>query len=485
MPQAIPFSSGDRITSGAASLAPHAGAEICGNRMLLTGPAKAPKGSVVVAAGDNTSLTPIANTTYWFAGGTHTFGTNPYGQIIAADGDVFIGGPNAVLDGRLKNQYAFTAPASNVTVEYLTIKNFGASGTNNGQSVVNHNSGRKWLIQYNTVIDDAGAGVFLGPDSVTRYNCLSHNGEYGFASYAQHGDRNVVLDHNEIVGNNTYDWEKHVYGCGCSGGGKFWNTDGGTITNNWSHENRGPAFWPDTDNNDFDFENNDIEDNDGPAVIVEISYNVRIEHNRFVRNALAAGPKNPGFPTGAIYIEESGGDSRVPARYSTISITDNTFINNWSGVVLFEDANRFCRSPANTSKHFCTLVDPKVANLKTCVRGKIRSQPYYSDCRWKTQNVSVSHNLFQFDRSQIRKCTPSVSCGLQGLFSNWGTYPKWSPYKGPVIEKAITVRQNDVFSVNAYVGPWEFMAHDQSRVLTYAQWRHAPYRQDRGSTYKQ
>ena len=312
---------------------------------------------------------------------------------------------------------------------------------------------------------------------------LSHNGEYGFASYKSHGDNDVILDHNEIVANNTYDWEKHVKGCGCSGGGKFWDTNRGTVTNNWVHHNRGPALWADTDNNDFDFARNDIEENTGEGIIVEISYNARIENNTFVRNALVDGPKNPGFPTGAIYLSESGGDSRVPARYSTITVANNTFIDNWSGVVLFENADRFCGSPGNTSGHFCTLVNPSVANLKTCVRGKIRKEPYCSDCRWKTRNVAVSNNLFSFDPTHVRDCSPSVSCGLQGLFSNWGTYPRWSPYKGPVIEKAITFHQNDVFSGNTYTGPWEYMAHDQSRVLTFQEWRRAPYRQDRGSTY--
>ncbi|MGB9651237.1 MAG: right-handed parallel beta-helix repeat-containing protein [Candidatus Cybelea sp.] len=348
-PASLPFD-GFAPDGGRAAPGGHAGAEICGNGSLLTGPSKPPKGAVVVPAGDNASLTPVAHTTYWFAGGTHTFGSNPYGQIVAAEGDDFIGGPGAVLDGRLKNQYAFTSAASNVMVEYLTIRRFGAVGSNNGQAVVNHNPGRKWLIQYNTVIDDAGAGVFLGPDSVTRFNCLSHNGEYGFASYARRGDFNVVLDHNEIVGNNTYNWEKHVYGCGCSGGGKFWDTNGGTVTNNWVHSNRGPALWADTDNNDFDFENNDVENNTGDGIIVEISYNTQIEKNTFVRNALVDGPTNPGFPTGAIYISESGGDSRVRARYDTISITDNTFVDNWSGVVLFENADRFCGSPANSKR---------------------------------------------------------------------------------------------------------------------------------------
>ena len=482
-PQALPSAGAIAAAVERARAPAHAGAAICGDTSLLSGPSRPPKGAVVVPAGDNASLVPVPNATYWFASGTHTFGSSPYGQIIAADGDVFIGAPNAVLDGRLTNQYAFTGNATKVTVEYLTVRRFGAAGSNNGQAVVNHNPGRGWTIQYDTVVDDAGAGVFLGPNSITRYNCLSHNGEYGFSSYATHGDRNVVLDHNEIAHNNTYDWEKHVYGCGCSGGGKFWDTDGGTVTNNWVHNNRGPGLWADTDNNDFDFENNDIEENSAEGIIIEISYNVQIANNRFERNALAAGPENPGFPTGAVYLSESGGDSRVQARYATISVTGNTFVNNWSGVVLFENADRFCGSPANTSQDFCTLVDPKVVSRKTCVRGKIGKKPYYSDCRWKTQNVSVSGNLFKFDPAHIRNCSPSASCGMQGLFSNWGTYPRWSPYKGPAIEKAITFHQGDVFSNNTYTGPWEFMAHDQSRVLTFGRWRVSPYRQDHGSTY--
>lgn len=481
----VTLSPGLGTNNGAGSaLTPHGKAAICGDKSLLTGPSVPPKGSVVVPAGDNSSLIPAPHTTYWFASGRHTFGATAYGQITANNGDVFIGGPGAVLDGRLKNQYAFTGDAADVTVEYLTIRRFGAVGSNNGQGVVNHNSGPKWLVQYNTVTDDAGAGVFLGPNSTTRYNCLSHNGEYGFSSYAPHGDRDVVLDHNEIAGNNTYDWEKHVHGCGCSGGGKFWDTNGGTVTDNWVHDNRGPGLWADTDNNDFDFETNDIEANTAEGIIVEISYNARIRNNRFVRNALVAGPKNPGFPTGAIYLSESGGDARVRARYDTISVTGNTFVDNWSGVVLFENADRFCGSPSNSSSRFCTLVNPKIVKLKTCIKGNIRKEPYYSDCRWKTQNVTVTDNAFTLDPAHIAGCAPSASCGLQGLFSNWGTYPPWSPYKGPVIEKAITFHQSDDFSNNTYTGPWEFMAYDQSRVLTFPQWRRAPYRQDKGSEYQ-
>ncbi len=461
-------------------------AAICDNASILTGPSNAPSGAVIVPAGDDSTIlqSPAPKTTYWFAPGTHTLSGGVYAQIVPAAGDTFVGGPGAIFDGMRVNKYAFTGTAANVTIEYLTIQRFGKHGDNGGEGVVNHDSGHGWLIQYNTVQESAGAGVFIGTSGTTRYNCLRKNGEYGFQSGGgAHGAAHEVLDHNEISGNNADDWEKRQPGCGCSGAGKFWDTNGANVTNNWVHDNRGPGPWMDTDNNDFDVEGNLIAGNQAEGLIYEISYNARIANNTFVRNAVVAGPQNPGFPTPAIYLSESGGDGRVGGRYSTIEVSNNRFVDNWAGIVLWENADRFCNSPANSSSGYCTLVDPKVVNLHTCVRGKIKGAPYYSDCRWKTQNVQVDHNVFTFNAANIKHCAPSVSCGLQGLFSNWGTYPKWSPYKGDVIEQAITFAQNDVFANNSYTGPWLFMAHDQGTVIAPSAWQAAPYNQDAGSTF--
>lgn len=467
--------------STAAPAAPPA--QICGDYTILDGPASAPAGATTLPAGDNESLIPSPNTTYWFAPGVHTLGTSEWGQIIAADGDVFVGGPGAVLDGQHLNRYAFTQRAVNVTIKHLTIRNFGAAGADRDEGVVNHDSGHGWKILDNTVRDNAGAGVFIGTDDIVRYNCLLDNGQYGFSAYEAGGDANIVLDHNEIAGNNTYDWEAHLPGCGCVGGGKFWNVNRATVTNNWVHDNHGPALWADTDNNDFDIEHNYLAGNDGEGVEYEISYNALIRNNTFVGNAVAYGAANPGFPTGAVYLSESGGDARVPARYTTITVTGNQFVNNWSGVVLWENADRFCGSPANTSGSYCTLVNPSVVNISTCVATTIDQPPYYADCRWKTQNVAVRQNSFTLDPAAVDGCATAVSCGLQGLFSNYGTYPSWSPYQGEIVEQAITFAQNDHFNNNTYTGPWRFMAHDQGTVLDRSAWQAAPYRQDTASTF--
>ncbi|NKJ20235.1 right-handed parallel beta-helix repeat-containing protein [Dyella sp. SG609] len=473
-------------SNAAPRLSPAAATAVCGDASILNGPSTPPAGAITVPAGDNSSFNfRQAGKVFWFAPGVHKLGTGIYSQIIPADNSVFIGAPGAVLDGQHTNLYAFTGQATGVTIEHLTIQNFGAADANNNEGVVNHDAGHGWTIQYNTVQGNAGAGVFVGSSNTLKYNCLTGNGQYGFSAYEPDGVSNVVIDHNEISYNNTYRWETASPGCGCTGGGKFWATNKAAITNNWFHHNHeGPGLWADTNNNDFDIENNVFSDEENSGIIYETSYNALIKNNTFLRTAHTAGPDNPGFPTSAIYLSESGGDARVPARYQTIAITGNTFIDNWSGVVIWENADRFCNSPANTSSGDCTLVNPAVVNLSTCVAGTIDKAPYYSDCRWKSQNIQVTGNTFSFNPSNIgSNCTADNGCGWQGLLSNWGTYPSWSPYQGDVIEQAITFNQANVFSGNTYVGPWQFMVEDQGQSLTPAEWQAAPYNQDAGSSF--
>jgi hypothetical protein len=456
-------------------------AVICGNNSMLNGPATAPAGAVTLPAGNNGSLVPSPNKTYWFAPGVHTLGTGPYNQIIPENNDWFVGAPGAVLDGQNENNSAFTQHATGVTISYLTIRNFTSPLD---QGVVNHDSGNNWTIANNSIIDNDGAALMAGANNVIRDNCLADNGQYGINAY-QDGDgiSNLVVDHNEIAVNNTGNTEKSNPGCGCSGGVKFWAVKGATITDNYVHDNKGVGLWADTNNQGMNFQGNYIANNDDEGLFYEISYNAAIHDNTFVRNGLVKGPTNPGFPTGAIYLSESGGDSRVNGgKYATLDISGNVFTDNWSGVIMWENADRFCGSPANTSGGDCTLVDPSVANLKTCTQANVGHAPYYDDCRWKTQNVSVHDNTFNLTASHITACKFSNGCGFNGIFSNWGTYPSWSPYKAAVIENAISFHQNNVFAHNTYTGGWEFMLMDQSGIVNLATWQAAPAHQDIGST---
>lgn len=465
---------------------PVPGTAVCGRGAILDGPRSAPRGAVTVPAGDDSGLDlgkPHAK--YWFSPGVHTLGASAYAQIIPGAQALYMGAPGAVLDGRNVNDYAFGGSSADVTISYLTVENFGGKGANQNQGVVNHDSAAGWTIDHSTVEDNAGAGVMLGARDKLSYDCLKDNQQYGFNAYsAGSAPVGLLIEHNEIVGNDTYNWEAKVPGCGCSGGGKFWGVNGAVVTGNRIIGNHSAGLWADTNNRSFQVSNNYFAGNYSYGFIYEISYNARIYGNTFARNGGGAGPHNPGFPTSAIYISESGSDPRVGGRYNQeLDITKNSFVDNWGGVVLWENSNRFCNSPANTSTGACTLVNPSAVTTASCNASNIGKVPYIGDCRWKTQNVSVTHNAFQFIPSQVGKlCTPGNGCGFQGIFSEFGTYPAWSPYKGTVVEQHITEDQNNHFSDNTYDGPWQFMAGAQGNVVSWWAWRSSPYSQDRGST---
>ncbi|MGA4847142.1 right-handed parallel beta-helix repeat-containing protein [Streptomyces sp. G5(2025)] len=449
------------------------------------GPVKAPAGAVTVDpanVGDLAAKTKNSppNTTFWLRPGKHRLAPDRYAQIIPKKGNRYLGAPGAVLDGRKTNQYAFGGTARDVTIRHLTVQRFVAPPD---EGVVNHDSADGWVIEHATIQRNSGAGLMAGDRQRVRANCLRENGQYGMNAYKAKGKiSGLVVEGNEIVGNNTDDWERRRKGCGCTGGIKFWAVDGADVRGNWVHDNRGTGLWADTNNNDFRIEDNVLEANDGAALIYETSYNAVIRKNTIRRNNWVEGrryaDRGDNFPFATVYVSESGGEPRVRARTDKIEIHRNVLEDNWSGITLWENADRFCNSPANTSSGDCTLL---VKDTDRCARPAIAKAPLYGDCRWKTQRVDIHHNRFVLDKSVV-DCT--VRCDRMAVLANYGTYPDWSPYQGERVAEAITRKQHNRWHDNAYVGPWKFVAHDPSRVLDSGQWQGEPYRQDAGSTFR-
>jgi parallel beta-helix repeat protein len=485
---------------------------VCGNSAVLTGPSAAPAGAVTVPAGNNTAVFAYqlpANTTYYFASGTHYLGSGPYSQVQAGQNDTFIGAPGAIISGDdsasagyVQNHFAFEGNGNGttgVTIEYLTVENFDPPGS---QGAINTNSNDNWTVEHDTVQNMVpGAALMLGSNNTIEYNCLTQNGQYGFNGYQSPGDpessavtggaQNIVLSDNEISYNNTCNWDQisgfpiatppqcagagEFNGCGCDGGGKFWQDQNVTVEDNYVHNNYNVGVWADTDNDGFDIQGNYFSGNYAEALMYEVSYNALIKDNAFVDNAWGQGPNLKGFPDSAVYISESGGDSRVPNSfgYSTLDIEGNAFTDNWGGVVLWENSNRFCGDGYDGA---CTLVDPQVATMATCPKALPNSsadQPsdtpdYFDLCRWKTQNVTVADNVFNFNPSNIGSdCTKANNCGFNGLFSEYGST---TPYKAWVVLLNISDHQHNVFEDNTYDGPWNFDGFALGDDVDWAQW---------------
>lgn len=479
-PTGAPSASGAPSTSGAPT---GAVARVCAKP--AAGPTKAPAGAVTVdpsVVGDLAAKTKSspANTTFWLRPGKHRLDPDRYAQVVPKKGNRYIGAPGAVLDGRKTNQYAFGGSARDVTIRHLTVRRFVAP---QDQGVVNHDSADGWVIEHATIEHNSGAGLMAGARQKVRANCLRENGQYGINAYKP-GDaiRDLVIEGNEIVGNNTDDWERRRKGCGCTGGVKFWAVNGADVRGNWVHDNRGTGLWADTNNNDFRIEKNVLEANDGAALIYETSYNAVIRKNTIRRNNWVEGrryaDRGDDFPFATLYLSESGGEPRVRARTDKIEVYKNVLKDNWSGITLWENADRFCNSPANTSSGDCTLL---VKDTDRCERPGITKAPLYADCRWKTQRVDIHDNRFDLDTSVV-KC--KTQCGLMAVLANYGTYPDWSPYKGKRVADAITRKQDNRWHDNVYVGPWSFVAHDPSGKLDFGQWQGAPHEQDAGSTFR-
>lgn len=478
-------------------------AQVCSSNAWNWGPASAPAGSTTVPAGDNTGFNfSKTNTTYWFASGEHTLGSGQFSQIFPGSGSTYIGAPGAILDGKNNNQYAFSGSASNVRIAHLEVRNFGRGLDNNNEGVINHNSGTGWTMEYLYAHNNDGAAVFVGTDNTVRYNCLKDNGQYGFSMFKDQveGDsaiKDIVIDHNEITGNNQDNWEAIEVGCGCTGGGKFWDVKGARVTNNYVHHNLSVGLWADTNDIDFLFDSNWIEQNSGEGIWYEISYNATMSRNVLKRNNWTSGNNNLGSPAPAIYISESGGDSRLQSSTSgstDLQIKNNLLEDNFSGISIFESSNRFCNSNGNTSKTYCTpfviptvipspynFTYPNPINASHPCYTNIGSAPYALNCRWHSQNVQVSHNEFRFTEANV-PCAGTY-CGVQSLFATGANNISWAPaaYNVQNVQNDVMFNNNNKFFSNTYIGDWRFIK-GSGEGINWDTWRAAPYLQDSGSS---
>jgi hypothetical protein len=468
-----------------------------------------PKGARRVPAGNNSKLFRYQlppRRVYWFAPGQHTHAT-----IEASDGDTFIGAPGAIMNGEKSTHYAFTGQYNDtanqhVTIKYLTIEYYDPM---QGGGAVNGNGNNGWTEEYDLMqYNSPGAAMMLGGENVVNGNCMTRNGEYGFNGYSyvdekyEHnftgGATKIRFTNNDVSYNNTQKTTS-----GIEGGGKFWQDGNVTVRGNYFHNNiDSPGVWMDTDNAGFLVQDNYISGNGREGLMYEISYNADIIDNTFMDNGMQAGPENAAFPTGAIYISESGGSTPVRSRYvGELAIEDNVFNDNWAGVVLYQNSNRYSGDGQDPG----TLTPPRGVTITSwidtdatdnCPSHLSEKSPidYHVLCQWRTQRVTVRDNQFTFNPADSiygGRCTKASSCGQNGLFS---TYSSTAAYPKYTVCNAISNGQDNTFADNAYTGPWSFMYFNQGDLTTWSKWTSGLKnveasgdnfgKQDQGSTYK-
>jgi len=488
---------------------------------------------VDVTTGNFSSTTfNTANTTYYFAPSSFT----ATGQIQMGVNDWYVGeyasGTETSLNGGTSIQYGFVSlvgasvnTTTPDTIEYFTVTGFTTYSVGFG-----YNTGSPYptgapgglTLEHSTVENDyPGSGVIAGSSDVVEDNCLTHNGDYGGQTFCSNGTswatnnagcsdnstlttgpQNVTWENNEVSFNDQCNYEAvpTAYfpisapgacggvgnqGCGCAGGLHFWNTEGSYVEGNYVHDNYDVATWWDTDNDGETITGNYYSGNFAEATDIEIGYNALIEDNNYTDNGwgfgeCAAAAGNPCYASGnlavAIYLSESGGYSSVsnPQNYTTITVEGNGFINNWDGISAYQDGDRFCGSPGNTSTDFCTLgvnttytpwwnqtggapsttyFDNESDTSGGCGQVNLTSAApsgspdYFDNCVWKAQNVAVTGNTFSFNASDVGGCPstwPSCGststgltcsssgvdqCAANGLFGNCASNtPTWNPY---------------------------------------------------------
>ncbi|HLJ98881.1 MAG TPA: right-handed parallel beta-helix repeat-containing protein [Streptosporangiaceae bacterium] len=515
------------------------------------------------------------DTVYYLLPGEHD------GFFQADAGDAFVGGFAAgrrtVVSGNYSGYHVAIdsnfsdGNQADVTIEYLTIEKFQPNGD---AAAINQSSNTGWTVRYNTItLNVPGAGLIAGADNTLKDNCLTLNGQYGFQSSdvgtwgndsLTGGPYNVTVTDNEISYNDTCDfeglfsnpaigWSKYnpvparyrnphcgqVTGDGNQGGFKLWATNGVTIDGNYIHDNWGPGIWADTDNANTTYSGNTITRNDGQAIIEEISYNFSITNNYLADNGWAVGLSNPGFPTPAIYVSESGSDAAfggIPACRETSCagqnhyqdrsvISHNILVDNGGSVLLWQNSDRFCTAAFD---NVCTLVaggrsgpftqSGCKANLNSAStdtttylarRTGSPSQDWWNGCLWKTENVSVTNNTVYFNPADITHCDASgwPACGAGGMFSEYGIAAPYDSPGGWVIASQLTFFQGNIWADNDYVGPSTFYAWNQgngANPVSWTAWTGAvakgdkcgsaqerqsgacpgPFGQDSGSTYR-
>jgi parallel beta-helix repeat protein len=295
----------------------------------LPNPQPPGRSSVFINPGDSVQNSVNAHpgaTTFYLRAGVHRRQT-----VKPKSGNAFIGEPGAVLDGDNVAPYAFetlTVPSTNVTIRGLEITRY-ASPYQRG--ALHGDNGTNWVVENNSVHDNAYIGVRAGPGWQVRGNKIYRNGVIGISGYRANG---VVIEANEVYENNWSRAPEQRRRAEASGI-KFLASADVSIHNNYVHHNLAKGIWLDGCNPTAIIESNTVTDNSHQGIFSEISYNVVIRNNTTERN---------GFNGAGSWLTGAG----IQVTNSlNVEIVGNTVRNNANGITAMQSSGAALASGAH------------------------------------------------------------------------------------------------------------------------------------------
>jgi Right handed beta helix region len=244
-------------------------------------------GGVAIGTGDDAQRVVdahAAGTTYLVESGVHrrNFSVRPKA------GDTFCGEPGAVLDGGRSLRTAFSGPATDVTLDSITVRDYDNGKL--GGAIQPDARASGWLVRNVSSVHNAGAGLLVADGMRILGGHFNDNDQFGIAGNAATGilldglDADpATIDGPELARNHAL-----LASCDWGGGGMKWDVGAVTIRNAHVHDNDCKGLWADINAHDVLMEHNVVEDNRAEGILFEISQDGVIRHNQVHRNGFEA-----------------------------------------------------------------------------------------------------------------------------------------------------------------------------------------------------
>ena len=169
--------------------------------------------------------------------------------------------------------FAFSGKAKGVKIMNLIVEKYDNPAQ---EGAINGRMGTSWVVENCELRWNSAVGIRVGSDGRLEGSNIHGNGQLGVSV----GGEGILVKNNQIWRNNVYGFDD-----GWEGGGlKSANAKGLKVVANHVYDNRGAGLWCDINCDDVVFEDNVVEQNSGPGLFYEISYNAILRRNTLSRN---------------------------------------------------------------------------------------------------------------------------------------------------------------------------------------------------------